>query len=152
MAAKTMETGVSILKDQLMKSAGKGTGTGDKIVLGTVQGDLHDIGKNLVGIMLRGVGFDVVDLGVNVSIEEFIKQAKTHNPKIMALSALLTTTMPQMQKLIEALHETGLRSSIKVMIGGAPVTPKFADQIGADGYAANAGDAVSIAKQLVTGI
>jgi len=152
MAAKTMEAGVSILKDKLMKSAGKGTRTGGKIVLGTVFGDLHDIGKNLVGIMLRGVGFDVVDLGVNVSIQEFIKQAKTHNPKIMALSALLTTTMPQMQKLIQALHETGLRSSIKVMIGGAPVTPKFADQIGADGYAANAGDAVPIAKKLVTRI
>jgi len=152
MAAKTMETGVSILKNQLMKSADKGTGTGGKIVLGTVFGDLHDIGKNLVGIMLRGVGFDVVDLGVNVSIQEFIKQAKTHNPEIMALSALLTTTMPQMKKLIEALHEAGLRSAIKVMIGGAPVTPKFADQIGADGYAANAGDAVSIAKQLVARI
>ena len=152
MAAKTMEAGVSILKDQLMKSAVKGTRTGGKIVLGTVFGDLHDIGKNLVGIMLRGVGFDVVDLGVNVSIQEFIKQAKTHNPKIMALSALLTTTMPQMQKLIEALQEAGLRSSIKVMIGGAPVTPKFADQIGADGYAANAGDAVPLAKKLVAGI
>ncbi len=149
LAAKAMETGVEVLKSDLVKGSRNSKKTG-KILLGTVFGDLHDIGKNLVGIMLRGVGFELIDLGINVSVSEFIKQIKKEQPDIIALSALLATTIPQMKQVIDTLSETGLRDTVKVIIGGAPVTQKYANQIGADGYAENAGDAATLAKQLIT--
>jgi len=149
MAAQTMEIGVGVLKDKLVPGTGPAEGAGGKILLGTVFGDLHDIGKNLVGIMLRGVGFEVIDLGINIALPTFIRQVKALKPDILALSALLTTTMPQMPKIIEALNEANLRTTVKVIIGGAPVTHQFAEQIGADGYADNAGDAASLSKRLL---
>jgi len=150
LAAKAMETGVDSIKDDLMASGSEHLMHGT-ILLGTVYGDLHDIGKNLVAIMLRGVGFKVVDLGTNVSTAQFIEKVTLHKPAIIALSALLTTTLPEMVKLIETLVEIGLRDTVKVMIGGAPVSQKFSDQIGADGYAENAGEAVTLAKRLLAG-
>jgi corrinoid protein of di/trimethylamine methyltransferase len=120
-----------------------------KILIGTVHGDLHDIGKNMVCTMLKGVGFDVVDLGINVPVDDFVKKVSEHKPDILGISALLTTTMPQMQKVIESLAEAGLRSDLKIIIGGAPVNQKFCDDIGADGYAQDAGDAVALVKRLV---
>jgi methanogenic corrinoid protein MtbC1 len=149
MAAQTMEIGVGVLKDKLAAGPGQAEATGGKILLGTVFGDLHDIGKNLVGIMLRGVGFEVIDLGINIAAQTFIHQVKVLKPDILALSALLTTTLPQMPRIIEALVEAGLRTTVKVIIGGAPVTYHFADRIGSDGYADNAGDAASLAKRLL---
>lgn len=122
-----------------------------KILIGTVRGDLHDIGKNLVSTMLKGVGFDVVDLGINVSVDEFVKQVSHHHPDLLGMSALLTTTMPQMKSVIDALIRAELRSDLKVMVGGAPVNEKFAKDIGADGYAQDAGDAVDLARRLLAG-
>jgi 5-methyltetrahydrofolate--homocysteine methyltransferase len=119
------------------------------VLIGTVAGDLHDIGKNLVSVMLGGTGFSVRDLGVNVAAEEFVKQVDADTPDILALSALLTTTMPEMKKIITLLDERGLRGKIRIMIGGAPVNAKYARDIGADGYAPNASDAVKLAKQLM---
>jgi methylmalonyl-CoA mutase cobalamin-binding domain/chain len=120
-----------------------------KILIGTVHGDLHDIGKNLVGTMLKGVGFDLVDLGINVAVEEFVRQVSLHQPDILAISALLTTTMPQMEKIIDALHHAGMRSDTLVIVGGAPVNEKFARDIGADGYARDGGEAVDLARRLL---
>jgi 5-methyltetrahydrofolate--homocysteine methyltransferase len=120
-----------------------------KIMLGTVRGDLHDIGKNLVLTMLKGVGFDTVDLGVNVTVDDFVREITEQKPDILGLSALLTTTMPQMRDVIETLTEAGLRENIKIIIGGAPVTQKYCDDIKADGYARDAGDAVSLVKDLM---
>lgn len=120
-----------------------------KILIGTVHGDLHDIGKNLVSTMLKGVGFDIVDLGINVKADEFIRQVEENNPDILAISALLTTTMPQMKNIIDALDKAQLRSHVKVMVGGAPVNEKFARDIGADGYAQDAGEAVELARKLM---
>ena len=147
LAAQTMEAGVEILKPHLLANAASDT-TG-KIILGTVEGDLHDIGKNLVAIMLKGVGFQVIDLGINVSAEDFIQAIQEHRPDILALSALLTTTMPQMRKTLDAVAEAGLRDQLKIIVGGAPVTQDFANQIGADGYADTAGGAARIVNQLM---
>jgi len=119
------------------------------VVLGTVKGDLHDIGKNLVGMMFEGAGFDVVDLGVDQSVEQFVEAVRKKGAQAVALSALLTTTMGEMAKVIDALKEAGLRNQVKVMIGGAPLNEKFAQAIGADGYAPDAGSAVEKLRKLI---
>ncbi|MDD5459809.1 MAG: corrinoid protein [Phycisphaerae bacterium] len=143
-AARAMKTAMEVLEPELVKAGVKPVG---KFMIGTVQGDLHDIGKNLVAMMLKGAGFEVIDLGVDVSVEKFVEQAKAHSTALIGLSALLTTTMPAMEKTIKALKDAGLKA--KVMIGGAPVTQSYADKIGADGYAADAASAVDIAKKIL---
>ncbi len=145
-AARAMQGGLTILKPLLIQQGVKATG---KVVIGTVKGDLHDIGKNLVAMMLEGAGFEIVDLGTDVSQDEFISATKHHKPNIVAMSALLTTTMINMKATIDALKEAGLRESVKVIVGGAPVTRAFADQIGADGFGNDASQAVAIAKALI---
>ncbi|MFO7963321.1 MAG: corrinoid protein, partial [Desulfobacterales bacterium] len=120
-----------------------------KVLIGTVQGDMHDIGKNMVSIMLRGVGFDVRDIGINVITEEFLHQVNVFKPDILALSALLTTTMPEMKTIIDALKAEGLRDKVKILVGGAPVNKRYAEEIGADGYAKDAGEAVAVAKEIL---
>ena len=120
-----------------------------KVLIGTVQGDMHDIGKNMVITMLRGVGFEIQDMGVNVSTEQIVEQVSEYKPDILGLSALLTTTMPQMRKVIDALKARGLRNNVRVMVGGAPVNEKYAKDIASDGYAPDAGEAVSLAKKLM---
>ena len=145
-SAKAMAAAVAILKPLLAEGDASGAG---KLVIGTVKGDLHDIGKNLVSMMLESAGFQITDLGVDVSPEQFVQAAREQNADLIGLSALLTTTMPMMKKTIDALVESGLRNRVKVIIGGAPVTQKYADEIGADGYAADAGSASKLAKQLV---
>lgn len=145
-AARAMQAALNILRPQLVDSDVQSAGM---VVLGTVAGDLHDIGKNLVGMMMEGAGFDVVDLGTDVSPEQFIKAMREHEPDIIGMSALLTTTMNSMGATIEALTEAGLRDQVKVMIGGAPITQDFAEKIGADGFSADAGSAARLAKQLV---
>ena len=120
-----------------------------KYVIGTVRGDLHDIGKNLVSMMLRGAGFEVIDLGIDVPPEKFVESVKNENASLIGLSALLTTTMPSMKEVIEALKTAGIREKVKVMVGGAPLTQEYADEIGADGYAPDAATAVDMAKQLI---
>ncbi|MFP3853211.1 MAG: corrinoid protein [Anaerolineales bacterium] len=145
-SAKTMQTSMSILRPILAESNTKMVGT---VVLGTVKGDLHDIGKNLVGMMCEGAGFDVVDLGKDVEPEQFVEAVKESNPDIVGMSALLTTTMRAMEHTIHALEEAGVRDQVKVFIGGAPVTQDFADQIGADAYASNAAGAADTAKRMV---
>ena len=145
-SARAMKSAMTILKPLL--TAGEVGGAG-KVIIGTVKGDLHDIGKNLVGLMLEGAGFQVVDLGSDVSAEKYVEATKEHSPDIVAMSALLTTTMVNMRAAINALEEAGLRSKVKIMIGGAPVTENFAQQIGADGYAADASRAVATAKSLL---
>jgi len=144
-AGRAMQESMKILNPLLSQSGVKKIG---RVVIGTVQGDLHDIGKNLVASMLEGGGFEVVDLGVDVSPDKFVDAARAKSGTIIALSALLTTTMPQMKKVIEALQAAGLGGSTKVMIGGAPVTNDFAKEIGADGYSENASTAVALARQL----
>jgi 5-methyltetrahydrofolate--homocysteine methyltransferase len=146
-SARAMKGALEILKPCLAETGAEPIG---KVAIGTVKGDLHDIGKNLVAAMLEGGGFDVYDLGVDVGPDRFIEAVNAHGVSIVALSALLTTTMPSMEKTIHALQEAGLRDRVKVMIGGAPVTQKFADQIGADGYSENAGKAVAVARQFVS--
>jgi 5-methyltetrahydrofolate--homocysteine methyltransferase len=145
-AARAMQAGMNILKPHLAE--GEITSAG-KIVIGTVSGDLHDIGKNLVGMMMEGAGFEIVDLGTDVSADAFVGAVKTHNPDLIGMSALLTTTMPSMTATIEALTEAGLRDQVKVLIGGAPVTQTFADEIGADGFAPDASSATRKAKELL---
>lgn len=145
-SARTMQASMDILKPLLAESGAKMVG---KILIGTVKGDMHDIGKNLAGMMCEGAGFEVIDLGKDVSPETFVEEVKNQQPDIVGMSALLTTTMRAMEQTIKALSEAGLRDQIKVMIGGAPVTQSFADQIGADGYASNAASATELAKQLV---
>lgn len=144
-AARAMQTGLALLKPQLTQSGVKATG---KVVIGTVKGDLHDIGKNLVAMMLEGAGFELVDLGTDVSPEKFAQAAREHRPVIVGLSALLTTTMQNMKATIEALEDVGVRDQVKVIVGGAPLTEDFARQIGADGYAPDASRAVALAKKL----
>jgi 5-methyltetrahydrofolate--homocysteine methyltransferase len=119
------------------------------VVIGTVEGDLHDIGKNLVGMLLQGAGFTVVNLGTGVTASDFVAAVKEHQPRIIGMSALLTTTLPHMSETIALLKDEGLRDAVKVMVGGAPVTAAYAEEIGADGYGANAGMAVERAKELV---
>ena len=145
-SARAMQTSMDLLKPLLAESGVKLVG---KVVLGTVKGDMHDIGKNLVSMMCEGAGFEVVDLGKNIGPEDFVKAVKEQNPDIIGMSALLTTTMRSMEHTINALQEAGLRDKVKIMIGGAPVTKSFADQIGADGYASNAASAVDLAKEFV---
>ncbi len=146
-AAKTMKKGVDVLKPHL---ASGGTGTLGKLIIATVAGDLHDIGKNLVAMMLESAGFEVIDMGVDVSNEKII-ECYRQNPdtKIIALSALLTTTMPSLRSAVEALNQADFRDKIKVMVGGAPITQSFADEIGADGYSEDAASAAILAKKLV---
>ncbi len=144
--AKTMQECMKLLEPLLKE--GDVTPKG-KILIGTVRGDLHDIGKNLVAMMLEGAGFTVTDLGVDVPPETFVQKAQEVEPDILALSALLSTTMPAMPQTIEALRKAGLRDSFKIMIGGAPVTAKYAEEIRADSYAADAGSAVGEAKKLL---
>lgn len=143
-AARAMKSAMEILEPKLVEA---GVQPLAKAMVGTVAGDLHDIGKNLVIMMLKGAGFDVVDLGVDVSAEKFVEQAKATGATVVGLSALLTTTMPAMEQTIKALKEA--KVDVKIMIGGAPVTQGYADKIGADGYAADAASAVDIAKALV---
>jgi len=143
-AARAMKWGMEVLEPELKKA---GVQPIASIAIGTVKGDLHDIGKNLVGMMLQGAGFKVVDLGIDVAPEKFIDAAKNQGCKLVGLSALLTTTMPQMKNVIAAIKEAGIGA--KVMIGGAPVTQNYADEIGADGYAPDAASAVDVAKELI---
>ncbi|HEX2948166.1 MAG TPA: corrinoid protein [Armatimonadota bacterium] len=144
-AARAMKECMAILKPLLAETGVKPVGT---VAIGTVKGDLHDIGKNLVAMMLQGNGFDIIDLGVDVTPEKFIDAAKSQGATIIALSALLTTTMPAMKQTIEAFEAAGLRNDVRIMIGGAPVTQRFADEIGADGYSSDAASAVDLAKSL----
>lgn len=146
-SARSMQSSMNILKPLLAKSGAKMVG---KVILGTVKGDLHDIGKNLVSMMCEGAGFEVKDLGKDVSPEAFVQAVKEYEPDILGMSALLTTTMRNMEHTIKALEEAGVRDRVKIMIGGAPVTQTFADQIGADGYASNAASASEMAKKFVT--
>jgi 5-methyltetrahydrofolate--homocysteine methyltransferase len=145
-AARAMKAGLAILRPHLVATGIEPKG---KVALGTVKGDLHDIGKNLVGIMVEGAGFEVIDLGVDVSPDQFVKAVADQGAQIIGLSALLTTTMPSMQRTIEALKEASLRDSVKVIIGGAPVTQKYADEIGADGYSRDAAAAAKLVKHLL---
>ncbi len=143
-AARAMKAAMQILEPELAKAGVQPVG---RLVIGTVQGDLHDIGKNLVAMMLKGSGFEVIDLGVDVEPEKFVEQARAANVQLVGLSALLTTTMPSMEKTINALKDAGL--SVKVMIGGAPVTQSYADKVGAHGYSPDAASAVDLAKSLI---
>ena len=145
-AARAMNAGLEILRPLLSDREAKALG---RMVIGTVQGDLHDIGKNLVRILMEGAGFDVVDLGIDVNSLRFVEAVRANSPNILGISALLTTTMPRMKEIIKALEEAELRRQVKVLVGGAPVTEKFARDIGADGYAPNAGSAVKITKKLL---
>ena len=145
-AARAMKKGVDVLKPHL---AGGSAGVAGKMIIGTVAGDLHDIGKNLVAMMIESAGFEVIDLGVDVPVEKFI-EAVRENPdvKVVGVSALLTTTMPAMKETVEALNEEDFRKDIKIMVGGAPITPEFAEEIGADAYTADAASAAQVAKSL----
>ena len=145
-SARSMKAGLAVLKPYLVDAGVEPIGT---VIIGTVQGDLHDIGKNLVAMMLEGVGFAVVDLGVNVKADIYVAAVNEHNTQIVALSALLTTTMPKMKTTIDALKDSGIDERIKIMVGGAPVTAEYAKSIGADGYAADASQAVALAKSFV---
>ncbi|MFA9403698.1 MAG: corrinoid protein [Anaerolineales bacterium] len=145
-AAHTMQTGLAILKPLLIEDGVEPSGS---IVIGTVQGDLHDIGKNLVAMMLEGGGFEVFDLGTDVSPDAFLEAIREHSPNLVGLSALLTTTMQKMRETISVIEESGLRDQVKIIVGGAPVTEAFATEIGAEGYASDASKAVSLAKDLV---
>jgi 5-methyltetrahydrofolate--homocysteine methyltransferase len=145
-SARTMQVSMDILKPLLAESGVQMVG---KVLLGTVKGDLHDIGKNLVGMMCEGAGFEVHDIGKDIGPDDFVNAVKEVGPDIVGMSALLTTTMRAMESTIKAFEEAGVRDQIKIMIGGAPVTQDFADQIGADGYASNAAAAAELAKRLV---
>ena len=144
-AAHAMKAGMQVLRPELIKA---GVEPLCRVVIGTVQGDIHDIGKNLVAMLLEGAGFEIVDLGVDNSPEQFVEAVKD-GAQILGMSGLLTTTIPSMPRTIQALEEAGLRGRVKVMVGGAPVTQEFADEIGADGYAPDAASAVRVAKSLL---
>lgn len=145
LAARAMKMGMDILKPEIIKAGIKPVG---KCLVGTVQGDLHDIGKNLVAMMLEGAGFEVVDLGVDIGPDKFVEQAQTQGVQVVGMSTLLTTTMPAIEQALKAIKDAGV--SVKIMIGGAPVTQDYADKIGADGYAADAASAVDLAKSLLS--
>lgn len=147
-SAKAMHAAMEILRGLLTEGDAHGTGS---VVIGTVEGDLHDIGKNLVAMMMEGAGFKIINLGTNVKANTFVEAVRQHKPDIVGMSALLSTTMPKMKETLDALTEAGLRNRVKVMIGGAPVTEAFVKRIGADGYGINAGDAVENAKKLLRG-
>ena len=146
-SAKAMQESMNMIRPILVETGAKPAGT---LVIGTVKGDLHDIGKNLVCMMCEGAGFKVIDLGKDVAPESFVEAAEDHKPNLLGMSALLTTTMVSMDRTIKALQEAGLRDQLKILVGGAPVTKDFADKIGADGYASNAAEAVDLAKELTT--
>lgn len=146
MCARAMHAGLDVLRPLLAESGEESLG---KIIIGTVTGDLHNIGKNLVSMMLQGAGFEIIDLGIDVKPEQFVEAVRDEGAEILGLSAMLTTTMPGMKTTIDALVEAGLRDKIKIVIGGAPVTSDYAKLIGADSYAADAGAAVDVARQLM---
>jgi len=146
-SARAMQSSMSLIKPLLAETGAAMTG---KLLLGTVKGDLHDIGKNLVGMMCEGAGFEVKDMGKDIEPDVFVEAVKEFKPDILGMSALLTTTMRSMEHTIKALEEAGVRDRLKIMIGGAPVTQTFADQIGADGYASNAASAAELAKKLMS--
>jgi 5-methyltetrahydrofolate--homocysteine methyltransferase len=146
LSARAMNLCLEILEPLMKKSGALNIG---KFVIGTVEGDLHDVGKNMVAMMMKGAGFEVIDLGINVSPEKFIKVIRNENPKIMGMSSLLTTTMVKMASTIEAIRISGLRNQIKIMVGGAPVSQVFADEIGADGYASDSAQGVEKARELI---
>jgi corrinoid protein of di/trimethylamine methyltransferase len=146
LSARAMNEALAVLEPYLAREKRDASG---KVLIGTVRGDLHDIGKNMVATMLRGVGFDVVDLGINITADDFVKKVEEHRPDILGMSALLTTTMPEMKKVIDLLVARGLRGEVKVMVGGAPVNEKFAHDIGADGYGADAGSSVDLARKFL---
>jgi len=145
-SAEAMKAAMEVLRPRLMETGVRLKG---KVVIGTVEGDLHDIGKNLVAMMLEGAGFEVIDLGVEVTAERFVQAVREHKPDVLGMSALLTTTMIHMPEVIEALKEAGLREEVKVIVGGAPVTQEYAEKIGADGYAPDAASAVAVVKKLL---
>ena len=145
-SAKSMKFGLELLRPHLIAADVQPIG---RVVIGTVQGDLHDIGKNLVGMMMEGAGFEVIDLGVDVKPEEFAAAVDEHKPDILGLSALLTTTMGNMKTAITGIEEAGLKGDLKVMVGGAPVTQEYADEIGADGFSLDASQAAALAKKLL---
>ena len=145
-AARAMKSGMELIRPLLSESGIEPVGT---VAIGTVKGDLHDIGKNLVMMMLEGTGFEIIDLGIDVAVDQFISAIETDGAQIIAMSALLTTTMPTMKTVIDEIKEAGLREQVKVMIGGAPITQGYADEIGADGYARDAASGVDVAKQLL---
>ena len=146
LCARCMHGAMDILKPLLSEADAAGVGI---YLIGTVEGDLHDIGKNLVSMMLQGAGLEVIDLGTNITPQQFVDAVKEHKPTILGLSALLTTTMPKMEETIKALKEAGIRDQVKIMAGGAPVTQAFVDEIGADAYGANAASATEKAKELM---
>lgn len=146
LSATAVQAGMDLLKPLLVTS---GVGLGPKVVLGTVEGDIHDVGKNLVGIMLTGAGFQVIDIGKDIPAERFVQAVREEEAQIVAMSALLTTTMPEMRNTIEALKAAGLREKVKVIVGGAPVSPEYATQIGADAYGRDAAVAVDKVRELV---
>jgi len=147
-SARAMRAAMAVLRPHL---AAQGVQPVGRIVLGTVKGDLHDIGKNIVAIMLQGAGIEVIDLGVGVAPEKFIEAIQTHHPELLGMSALLTTTMTWMKKTMDAIAEAGLRSQVKIMVGGAPITKRFADEIGADGFSRDAAGAAMVARELLAG-
>jgi 5-methyltetrahydrofolate--homocysteine methyltransferase len=146
LSARAMNEALLVLEPYLASEKKEVRG---KVLVGTVRGDMHDIGKNLVITMLRGVGFEIQDMGVNVPMERIVEQVSEYQPDILGLSALLTTTMPEMKRVIDALKARGLRNNVRVMVGGAPVNEKYAKDIGSDGYAPDAGEAVDLAKKLM---
>ena len=145
LCARTMSAGLDILKPLMTQDETDASG---RLVIGTVQGDMHDIGKNLVATLLEGAGYNVIDLGTDVTPEKFVESVQKNKASALGMSALLTTTMPKMEETIQALKAAGIRDQVKVMVGGAPVTQEYADKIGADGYAPDAGSAVKLAKSL----
>ena len=145
-SARAVQAGLMVLRPYLIDS---GIGYVGKVVIGTVKGDLHDIGKNLVAMMLEGSGFEIIDLGVDVPPEKFVEGVEKHQPDLVGMSALLTTTMPSMELTMKALRDANLRDQVKVIVGGAPLTDEFAKEIGADGFAPDASKAVGIAKSLL---
>ena len=147
LCARCMHGAMDIIKPLLSEGDAAGMGT---YLIGTVEGDLHDIGKNLVSMMLQGAGFQVIDLGTNITAQQFVDAVKEHQPDILGMSALLTTTMPRMEETIQALKEAGVRDGLKIMAGGAPVTQDFVEKIGGDAYGANAASATEKAKELVS--
>ena len=144
--AKCMHGAMDILRPLLAETGAEPIGT---LIIGTVKGDLHDIGKNLVGMMFEGAGFEVVDIGIDKEPQVFVDAIKEHNAKLIGMSALLTTTMPKMGETINAIKEAGIRDQVKILVGGAPITAAFAEEIGADGYASNAASAVDKGKELM---
>jgi len=146
-SARAMKSSLELIRPLLVASGREPAG---RVAIGTVKGDLHDIGKNLVAAMLEGGGFEVIDLGVNVAPEQFVNAVREKNAQIVAMSALLTTTMPSMKTTIEALQAAGVRNKVKVLIGGAPITQRYADEIGADGYSENAPGAVTLARRALS--